>query len=420
MSKHAISLGCRLNRYESGIIKGHINAADLDNTFVVNSCAVTTEAVRQSRQAIRRLRRDNPSATLIATGCAAQINPGEFSDMEEVDFVFGNQEKMQASRFRALAAGDSPRIQVSNIMEATRESGVAQPLPDFSERVRAFLQVQNGCNHRCTFCVIPFGRGNARSTPPEEVAMRMRELIHKGFVEITLTGVDLTSYGQDLDPTMCLGDLLAHLLDAVPEARRLRLSSLDAIEIDPLALDLIGSDERLLPHVHLSLQSGDDLILKRMKRRHSRKDAVDLCDRLRGLRGGIIFGADLIAGFPTETDAMFRQTERLVEECGLTWLHVFAFSPRPGTPAARMPQIPSTQIYERARRLRELGESAAHRYARSLIGTSQEVVIESSTRARNGQYALIEIPEGDAIAGCVMHVRINAMRGSTPVGAIES
>ena len=420
MSRHAVSLGCRLNRYESGVIKRHMKAADLDNAFVVNSCAVTIEAARQSRQALRRLRRDNPRATLIATGCAVQISPGEFADMEEVDFVFGNQEKMQASRFRALASGDSPRIQVGDIMEATRESEVAQPLPDFDRRVRAFLQVQNGCNHRCTFCVIPFGRGNARSTPPEEVAARARELVRKGFVEITLTGVDLTAYGQDLDPSMCLGDLLAHLLDAVPEAQRLRLSSLDAIELDPLALELIGSDERLLPHVHLSLQSGDDIILKRMKRRHSRKDAIDLCDRLRELRGDIVFGADLIAGFPTETDAMFHQTERLVEECGLTWLHVFAFSPRPGTPAARMPQISSTQIHERSRRLRELGESAACRYAQSLIGASQEVLVESSTRARNGQYALIEIPEGNAIAGRVMHMRINAVRGGTPVGVIQS
>ncbi|MCY4035501.1 MAG: tRNA (N(6)-L-threonylcarbamoyladenosine(37)-C(2))-methylthiotransferase MtaB, partial [Hyphomicrobiales bacterium] len=337
MSRQVVSLGCRLNSYESGIIQRHVNAAGLDDAFVVNSCAVTTEAVRQSRQAIRRLRRDNPDATLVATGCAAQINSREFADMEEVDFVLGNREKMQASSFRSLVAGDSPRIQVGDIMEATQASEAAQPLPEFNERARAFLQVQNGCDHRCTFCVIPFGRGNARSMPAREVAARAREITRKGFAEITLTGVDLTAYGQDLESPMRLGDLLAHLLDAVPEARRLRLSSLDAIELDPLALELLESEERLLPHVHLSLQSGDDIILKRMKRRHSRKDAIDLCDRLRGRRSDIVFGADLIAGFPTETEAMFRQTERLVDECGLTWLHVFAFSPRPGTPAARMP-----------------------------------------------------------------------------------
>lgn len=420
MSRQVVSLGCRLNSYESGIIRQHINAAGLDDAFVVNSCAVTTEAVRQSRQALRRLRRDNPDATLIATGCAAQINSGEFADMKEVDFVFGNREKMQASRFQALAAGGSPRIQVGDIMEETQASEAKQPLPEFNERARAFLQVQNGCDHRCTFCIIPFGRGNARSMPPREVAARARELARKGFAEITLTGVDLTAYGQDLDPPIRLGDLLAHLLDAVPEVQRLRLSSLDAIELDPLALELLGSEERLLPHVHLSLQSGDDIILKRMKRRHSRRDAIDLCDRLRGRRSDIVFGADLIAGFPTETEEMFRQTERLVDECGLTWLHVFAFSPRPGTPAARMPPTPSVQIQERARRLRELGESAARRYAQSLVGTSQEVLVESSARARNGQYALIEIPEGDAVAGCVMRVHIKEARGNTPIGVMAS
>ena len=420
MSKQVISLGCRLNSYESGIIQQHVNATGRDDVFVVNSCAVTTEAVRQSRQALRRLRRNNPDATLVATGCAAQINFREFADMEEVDFVFGNREKMQASRFQALVAEDSPRIQAGDIMEATQTSEVAQPLPEFNERARAFLQVQNGCDHRCTFCIIPFGRGNARSMPPREIAARAREITRKGFAEITLTGVDITAYGQDLDPPVHLGDLLAHLLDAVPEVRRLRLSSLDAIEIDPLALELLESEERLLPHVHLSLQSGDDIILKRMKRRHSRKDAIDLCDRLRGRRNDIVFGADFIAGFPTETEAMFRQTERLVDECGLTWLHVFAFSPRPGTPAARMPPTPSAQIQERARRLRELGESAARRYVQSLVGTSQEVLVESPVRARNGQYALIEIPGGDAVAGRVTRLHIKEVRESTPIGVMES
>ena len=419
-SERIVSLGCRLNRYESGVMARHIEAAGLTDAYVVNSCAVTTEAARQSRQALRRLRRDNPDALVVATGCAAQIAPEDFDAMEEVDIVLGNREKMLASRFEALASGDAPRMQVGDIMEDETDAPERQPTPVFPERARAFLQVQNGCDHRCTFCVIPYGRGNARSMPPEEVARRARELVEQGFAEITLTGVDLTAYGQDLTPSMQLGDLLAYLLDEVPGAQRLRLSSLDPVEIDPLALELLGSEQRLLPHVHLSLQSGDDMILKRMKRRHSRADAITLCDRLRSRRGDIAFGADLIAGFPTETDTMFRQTEALIEECGLTWLHVFAFSPRPGTPAARMPATPSAQIQERARRLRALGEAAAMRFLEGLVGSKQEVLLESSSRARTGHYAPVEIADNNAVAGQVAQVRIEAMGDGVLVGVLES
>ena len=415
-----ISLGCRLNRYESGVMARHVEAAGLGDVRIVNSCAVTAEAVRQSRQALRRLRRRHPAATLIATGCAAQIAPRQFAAMKEVDVVLGNREKLRAQSFYALRASGASRLQVGDIMTAPPEREARQPIPDFPERVRAFLQVQNGCDHRCTFCVIPYGRGNSRSLPPAEVLRRARALTERGFAEITLTGVDLTAYGLDLSPAMRLGDLLARLLAEVPQARRLRLSSLDPVEIDSLTLELLASEERLLPHVHLSLQSGDDLILKRMKRRHSRADAMELCHGLRKRRGDIVFGADLIAGFPTESEEMFRQTESLVAECDLTWLHVFAYSPRPGTPAARMPAVAATEIRSRARRLRALGSAAAQRYGENLVGTCQEILVESPSRGRSRHYAQAHIRGGGAIVGELARLQVEGARDGILLGTLRA
>lgn len=420
-STRIISMGCRLNRYESGIIARHLEAVGLENTYVVNSCAVTSEAVRQSRQAIRRMRREHPDATVIATGCAVQINSQEFAAMQEVDIVLGNREKLMANHFWSLRERKKPRLQVGDIMTGEKQEKEfnQQPLPMFPERVRAFLQVQNGCDHRCTFCIIPYGRGNSRSLPPTEIVRKARALTMQGFAEITLTGVDLTAYGLDLAPQIRLGNLLAYLLAEIPEVKRLRLSSLDPAQIDSLTLELLGTEERLLPHVHLSLQSGDDLILKRMKRRHSRMDAINLCRELRARRNDIVFGADLIAGFPTENEIMFQQTESLVKECDLVWLHVFAFSPRPGTPAARMPATPKAEIQERAQRLRTLGISAVARYAQSLIGSCQDVLVESATKGRTGQYALVEIIGGRAIPGQMAKVQIEGMRDNTLQGTLR-
>lgn len=420
-STRIVSMGCRLNHYESGVIAHHMKIAGLENTYVVNSCAVTSVAAQQSRQALRRLRREHPEATVIATGCASQINPQEFASMPEVDIVLGNREKLRAKNFRRLREKGTLRLQVSDVMaEDSQEKEFERlPAPVFPERVRAFLQVQNGCDHRCTFCTIPYGRGNSRSLPPREIARQARALTAQGYAEIALTGVDLTAYGLDLSPPMRLGDLLAYLLAEVPEMKRLRLSSLDPVEIDFLTLELLGSEKRLLPHVHLSLQSGDNLILKRMKRRHNRSDAINLCRELRKRRDDIVFGADLIVGFPTESEAMFQQTESLVEECDLVWLHVFPYSSRPGTPAARMPVVPVAKIRERARRLRALGAASIARYGQNLIGSCQEILAESTTRGRTGQYALVEIHGGIATPGHTAKVRIEGMRENALLGVLQ-
>jgi threonylcarbamoyladenosine tRNA methylthiotransferase MtaB len=369
-----VTLGCRLNTYESEVMKVHADAAGLDGAIVVNTCAVTNEAVRQARQTIRRARRDHPDAKIVVTGCAAQIDPSAFAGMDEVDHVLGNAEKMAPESFHKIAGAKAPAVEAADIMEVT--GAALFPLDDFETRARAHIQIQNGCDHRCTFCIIPYGRGNSRSVPAGALVDQIRRLVDAGHREVVLTGVDITSYGEDLPGRPRLGDLCRRILKLVPELPRLRLSSIDAVEIDDTLLGLLGDEPRLMPHLHLSLQSGDDMILKRMKRRHSRADAVALTDQVRARRPDVVFGADIIAGFPTETEAMFANSLSLAEECGLTWLHVFPFSPREGTPAARMPQLPRPLVKQRAARLRALAEARAAAHAASLEGQVLNVLVE--------------------------------------------
>jgi len=400
MSVEVVTFGCRLNAFESELIRREADSAGLEDVVVVNSCAVTNEAVAQARQSIRRLKRERPGARIVVTGCAAQTDPAMFAGMPEVDRVLGNDEKIHATAWRATrAAFDAvpdfgvsaeQKIAVADIM-AVREmaphlvEGFHAGLP------RVFVQVQNGCDHRCTFCIIPYGRGNSRSVPLGAVVDQVRALTARGHAEIVLTGVDMTSYGVDLPGTPKLGTLTRQILRHVPELTRLRISSIDSIEADAELLDVIGSDARLMPHLHLSLQSGDDMILKRMKRRHSRQQAIDFCAQLRRLRPDIAIGADIIVGFPTESDAMFARSQDLVAECSLTFLHVFPYSPRPGTPAARMPQVNGVVIKERAKRLRAAGESALRQRMASEIGKTRAVLIESATQGRTEHFLPVAI-----------------------------
>jgi threonylcarbamoyladenosine tRNA methylthiotransferase MtaB len=378
-----ISLGCRLNAFEGESMRRLAAGAGLDDAVIVNGCAVTNEAVRQTRQAIRRARRDHPGALVVATGCAAQIDPQSFSAMPEVDAVLGNAEKLDPGRWRALRQG-GPRVAVDDIF-AARESA-PQLLEAYGERSRAFLQVQTGCDHRCTFCIIPYGRGRSRSTPADDVIAAARRLVADGRSEIVLTGVDITSYGGDLDRPSTLGRLVSRILDETA-VKRLRLSSIDGAEIDDELFDLATSDERVAPHLHLSLQSGDDLILKRMKRRHARAQSIEFCHRARALRPEIAFGADLIVGFPTETEAMFERSLALIDDAGLDYVHVFPFSPRAGTPAARMPQLDGPVVARRARRMRNAAQAALHRFLDRLVGQTFDAVVEVGGRARLGNFA---------------------------------
>jgi len=389
-----VTFGCRLNAFEAEVIRSKAEDAGLSDTIVINSCAVTNEAVAQARQSIRKLKRERPSARIVVTGCAAQTQSAMFADMAEVDRVVGNDDKMRGEAWRetrdAFDIGASEKIAVSDIM-AVREmaphlvDGFARGLP------RVFVQVQNGCDHRCTFCIIPFGRGNSRSVPMGAVVEQVRALTERGHAEIVLTGVDLTSYGADLPGAPKLGMLTKQILRHVPELRRLRISSIDSIEADSDLLDAIADDPRLMPHLHLSLQSGDDMILKRMKRRHARQDAIAFCDQVRRLRPDVAFGADIIAGFPTETEEMFARSLDLVEDCGLTFLHVFPYSPRPGTPAARMPQVAGPVIKERAKRLRAAGEAALRRRLQAEIGATRDVLIESEGQGRTEHYLPVAV-----------------------------
>ena len=398
MSVDVLTFGCRLNAFESEVIASEAERAGLCDTVVINSCAVTNEAVAQARQSIRRLKRDRPDVRIVVTGCAAQTQPEMFAEMAEVDRVVGNDDKMRGEAWRdARAAFDSgfgietsEKIAVADIM-AVREmaphllDGFKTGLP------RVFVQVQNGCDHRCTFCIIPYGRGNSRSVPMGAVVDQVRTLAERGHAEIVLTGVDLTSYGADLPGTPKLGQLTKQILRHVPELKRLRISSIDSIEADRDLLDVIADDERLMPHLHLSLQSGDDLILKRMKRRHLRQDAIEFCAQVRRLRPDISLGADIIAGFPTETDEMFSRSEDLVDECDLTFLHVFPYSKRPGTPAARMPQVSGGEIKERAKRLRAVGEAALRKRLGLEVGAMREVLIESDKQGRTEHFVPVAI-----------------------------
>jgi threonylcarbamoyladenosine tRNA methylthiotransferase MtaB len=399
VSVDVITFGCRLNAYESEIVRRQAERAGLGETVVVNTCAVTNEAVAQARQSIRKLKRERPGARIVVTGCAAQTEPGMFAAMAEVDRVLGNDEKLRAEAWRdarvtfdraPFGLAQEQKVAVADIMAVTEMAphlveGFQRGLP------RAFVQIQNGCDHRCTFCIIPYGRGNSRSVPMGAVVDQVRALVEGGHAEIVLTGVDLTSYGADLPGTPKLGALVRQILRHVPELQRLRLSSIDSVEVDPDLLDVIASDARLMPHLHLSLQAGDDLILKRMKRRHSRADAIEFCELVRRLRPDIAFGADIIAGFPTETEEMFARSLDLVEQCGLTFLHVFPYSARPGTPAARMPQVKGEVIKQRARRLREAGDRALRTRLAADVGAARAVLIESATQGRTEHFLPVAV-----------------------------
>ena len=419
MSVDVITFGCRLNAFESEVIAHEAKLAGLADTIVINSCAVTNEAVAQARQSIRRLKRERPDTRIVVTGCAAQTQARMFADMAEVDRVVGNDDKMRGDAWRAArtafdASGAfgiaaSEKIAVADIMAVKQMAphlleGFQSGLP------RVFVQVQNGCDHRCTFCIIPYGRGNSRSVPMGAVVDQVRELVARGHAEIVLTGVDLTSYGADLPGAPKLGLLTKQILRHVPELNRLRISSIDQVEVDTDLLDVIAGEERLMPHLHLSLQSGDDLILKRMKRRHARADAIGFCAQVRRLRPDIALGADIIAGFPTETDEMFARSQDLVEQCGLTFLHVFPYSKRPGTPAARMPQVSGEKIRDRARRLRAAGEAALQKRLASEKGALRHVLIESATQGRTEHFLPVAIA-GD-IPGAVRALTIAGNDGA--------
>jgi threonylcarbamoyladenosine tRNA methylthiotransferase MtaB len=385
MSVDVVTFGCRLNAYESEVIRGNIAAAGINDAVVVNTCAVTAEAVRQARQTIRKLRRDKPGVRIVVTGCAAQTQPQRFADMPEVDRVLGNEEKLSAAAWAGLEA--APRIAVGDIMAA--KDLALHPVDALEGHTRGFVQVQTGCDHRCTFCIIPFGRGNSRSVAAADVVGQVQRLVANGYREVVLTGVDITSYGLPGAPK--LGALMKQVLKHAPELERLRLSSIDSVEADAELLDALANEPRLMPHLHLSLQSGDDLILKRMKRRHSRGDAIAFCEQVRRLRPDVVFGGDIIAGFPTESEAMFDRSLDLVDECGLTHLHVFPFSPRPGTPAARMPQVDGGVIKDRAARLRAKGAAALVRHLEAEVGARRRVLTEAGGIGRTEQFTPVRL-----------------------------
>ena len=396
--------GCRLNAYETQAMQDLASQSGIQNAIVVNTCAVTAEAVRKARQDIRKLRRENPDARLIVTGCAAQIDPDSFAAMEQVDHVIGNTEKMMPQTWSNLAtdfAGgtSTEAVQVDDIMSVKETAG--HLIDGLGTRSRAYVQVQNGCDHRCTFCIIPYGRGNSRSVPAGVVVDQIKRLVDRGFNEVVLTGVDLTSWGADLPGHPPLGNLVMRILTLVPDLPRLRISSIDSIEVDEALLEAIATQPRLMPHLHLSLQHGADLILKRMKRRHLREDAIEFAQKARALRPDMTFGADIIAGFPTETEVHFQDALDLVSECDLTWLHVFPYSPRPGTPAAQMPQVAGPIIKARAARLRDAGAAQVAKHLAEQVGQPHNILIENAHMGRTEQFTEVHFekpqPEGQII-----------------------
>jgi threonylcarbamoyladenosine tRNA methylthiotransferase MtaB len=404
--------GCRLNQYELEAMKELAADAGLRDAVVINTCAVTAEAVRKARQDIRKLRKLNPDARLIVTGCAAQTEPATFTSMPEVDAVIGNTEKMQGDTWRGLAAdfiGETEALQVDDIMSVKETAG--HLIDGFGTRSRAYVQVQNGCDHRCTFCIIPYGRGNSRSVPAGVVVDQIKRLVDKGFNEVVLTGVDLTSWGADLPAAPRLGDLVMRILRLVPDLPRLRISSIDSIEVDENLMQAIATEPRLMPHLHLSLQHGDDMILKRMKRRHLRDDAIDFCTQARKLRPDMTFGADFIAGFPTETDPMFDNTLKMVAECDLTWLHIFPYSARKGTPAARMPAVNGGVIKERAARLRAAGKAQVQHHLRDQVGRDHHILMENPLMGRTAQFAEVHF-ETTQSEGAIVSARITGQNGT--------
>ena len=402
-----ISFGCRLNIFESEIMRGAAAKAGLENAIVFNTCAVTAEATRQARQAIRKAHKQSPDTQIIVTGCAAQTDPDMFANMPEVSRVLGNEEKLQFASW--LPGSNRPRVDVSDIMK------VKETRPPMIEaltgRTRAFVQVQNGCDHRCTFCVIPYGRGNSRSVSIADVVEQVRRLVASGHAEVVLSGVDLTSWGADLEGSPKLGSLLASILKHVPDLKRLRLSSIDCIEVDEQLVEVLTGDLRVMPHLHLSLQSGDNMILKRMKRRHSREHSIEFCNMLRAKRPDIVFGADIIAGFPTETDEMFENSMEIVDECGLTFLHVFPYSTRPGTPAAKMPAIEHNVVKRRAAMLRAKGEARTSAFMATQKGATRNVLIETQNQGRTEHFALAKF-ETAMVPGAVVQAQVKSTAAS--------
>ncbi|MDB5474484.1 MAG: mtaB [Devosia sp.] len=414
MAVETLTFGCRLNAYEAQVMKAEAEKAGLEDAVIINTCAVTAEAVKQAKQAVRKARRDHPDARIIVTGCAAQTEGRTFGDMVEVDLVIGNADKMRQESYRPMAFGVAlnDKVQVNDIMSVRETAG--HLIEGMDGRTRAFVQVQNGCDHRCTFCIIPFGRGPSRSVPMGAVVDQVRKLVANGYREIVLTGVDVTSYGHDLPGAPTLGKLTQAILRHVPDLPRLRISSIDSIEADEALYDAIASDRRLMPHLHLSLQSGDDMILKRMKRRHGRDDALAIVAKLRALRADMVFGADIIAGFPTETDAMFENTLRIVSEADLSYLHVFPYSPRQGTPAARMPQVSKRVARERAARLRTEADKQFAKLCTSRIGQTENVLIERDGMGRSEQFVPVAVP--GAQPGELLAVRVTGMTSDGLLG----
>lgn len=413
MSIDIRTFGCRLNIHESEVMRAHAQAAQMEDVIIFNTCAVTAEAERQARQAIRRARRESPHAKIIVTGCSAQVHPDAYARMDEVDVVLGNEEKLQAKAWLGHD-GEHEKIRVNDIMSVTETA--AHMVSSFDGHTRAFVQVQNGCNHRCTFCIIPYGRGNSRSVPMGEIVAQIRNLVEAGTKEVVLTGVDISSYGEDLPGNPTLGQLCRRVLANIPELPRLRISSIDAVEVDADLFRLIAGEARLMPHLHISLQAGDDMILKRMKRRHLRADALEFCHRVRDVRPDMVFGADIIAGFPTETDAMFDNTLRLVEEAGLTYLHVFPYSEREGTPAAKMPQVDKALRKERAARLRELGAQQEEKLYASCVGKQVGLLMEKDGVGRSEQFVPVACAQMEA--GMLADVSIVAMQQSRLQGVL--
>lgn len=408
-----VTFGCRLNIYESEVMKDHAAKAGLNDAIIINTCAVTTEAERQARQAIRRARRENPEAQIIVTGCAAQVNPESFANMPEVNQVIGNDLKLKAETWQNRPP---ERVVINDIMSVKETA--RHMISGFESHARAFVQVQNGCDHRCTFCIIPFGRGNSRSVPMGEIVDQVKKLIARGYNEVVLTGVDITSYGPDLPGQPRLGQMIRRLLALVPDLKRLRLSSLDPVEIDDDLWKLIAEEPRFMPHLHISMQAGDDMILKRMKRRHLRHHLLEICEKARTLRPDIVFGADIIAGFPTETDEMFENTRRAVEECNLTFLHVFPYSPRPGTPAAKMPQVESGVRKARAKILRELGEAQVQKHMVPLVGQVLPVLVEKNNHARTPYFSEVIVAGDPLQTGSVVNVRMTGIEDGKLTGVL--
>lgn len=401
-------------------MRSHADTAGLANAVVINTCAVTAEAQRQARQAIRRARRQRPDARIIVTGCAAQVDGPAFAGMDEVDLVLGNEEKLKADNWQASALefgpGNETPVRVKDIMDVKQTA--LHMIDGFGQRTRAFVQVQTGCDHRCTFCIIPFGRGNSRSVGAGEVVSQIRKLVTSGCPEVVLSGVDITSYGKDLPGRSSLGNLVRRILKMVPELQRLRISSIDSVEVDEDLLIAIEEEERLMPHLHLSLQAGDDMILKRMKRRHLREDAIRFCEDVRRRRPDVVFGADIIAGFPTETGEMFENSIRLVEDCGLTFLHVFPYSVRPGTPAAKMPQVDGAVIKARAKALRAAGEKRLSSFVASQVGQTMDVLFETDRRGRTPHFLNVDIGGSNMAPGAIAPVHLSAVAGHDLAGEL--